>query len=161
MLPRKILNIDEIMEVRVNNTLAKADKKLLKEEQGKFEMLKDYTFDQEIGYIVCSLLDSNLRAVSDNNIIISFEYDSNVLQNLQIIDKIIDVYNKITDSNKEIAIISDKEWDKVKSEYIKKLKDGVKYEVKEEPEPIFEEIENNDIISSSAVKLFGDIVEVE
>ena len=160
-MPRKILNIDEIMEVRVNNTLAKADKKLLKEEQGKFEMLKDYTFDQEIGYIVCSLLDSNLRAVSDNNIIISFEYDSNVLQNLQIIDKIIDVYNKITDSNKEIAIISDKEWDKVKSEYIKKLKDGVKYEVKEEPEPIFEEIENNDIISSSAMKLFGDIVEVE
>ena len=160
-MPRKILNIDEIMEVRVNNTLAKADKKLLKEEQSKFEMLKDYTFDQEIGYIVCSLLDSNLRAVSDNNIIISFEYDSNVLQNLQIIEKITDVYNKITDSNKEIAIISDKEWDKVKSEYIKKLKDGVKYEVKEEPEPIFEEIENNDIISSSAMKLFGDIVEVE
>ena len=160
-MPQKILNIDEIMEVRVNNTLAKADKKLLKEEQNKFEMLKDYTFDQEIGYIVCSLLDSKLRAVSENNMIISFEYDSNVLQNLQIIDKITDVYNKITDSSKEIAIISDKEWDKVKNEYIKNLKDGVKYEVKDEPELIFEEIENDDIISNSAMKLFGDIVEVE
>ena len=160
-MPQKILNIEEIMEVRVNNTLAKADKKLLKEEQSKFEMLKDYTFDQEIGYIVCSLLDSNLRAVSENSMIISFEYDSNVLQNLQIIEKITDVYNKITNSSKEIAIISDKEWDKVKNEYIKNLKDGVKYEVKDEPEPIFEEIENDDIISSSAMKLFGDIVEVE
>ena len=160
-MPQKVLNIDEIMQVRVNNTLAKADKKLLKEEQANFEKLKDFTFDQEIGYVVCALLDSKLRAVSDENIIISYELDSNVLQNLQIIDKIISVYNKITESDKEIAIISDSEWDKVKNEYIKNLKDGVKYEVKDEPEPIFEEIESNDIISNSAMKLFGDIVEVE
>ena len=160
-MPQKVLNIDEIMNVRVNNTLAKADKKLLKEEQSNFEKLKDFTFDQEIGYIVCALLDSKLRAVSENNMIISFEYDSNVLQNIQIIDKITDVYNKITNSNKEIAIISDKEWDKVKNDYIKNLKDGVKYEVKDEPEPVYEEIENDGIISNSAVQLFGDIVVVE
>ena len=160
-MPQKILNIDEIMNVRVNNTLALADKKLLKEEQSNFEKLKDFTFDQEIGYIVCALLDSKLRAVSEKNMIISFEYDSNVLQNIQIIDKITDVYNKITNSNKEIAIISDKEWDKVKSDYIKNLKDGVKYEVKDEPEPIYEEMENDGIISNSAVQLFGDIVVVE
>ena len=160
-MPQKILNIDEIMNIRVNNTLAKADKKLLKEEQSNFEKLKDFTFDQEIGYIVCALLDSKLRAVSDSNMIISFEYDSNVLQNIQILDKITDVYNKITNSNKEIAIISDKEWDKVKNDYIKNLKDGVKYEVKEEPDPVYEEIENDGIISNSAVQLFGDIVVVE
>lgn len=160
-MPQKILNIDEIMNIRVNNTLAKADKKLLKEEQGNFEKIKDFTFDQEIGYIVCALLDSKLRAVSENNMIISFEYDSNVLQNIQIIDKITDVYTKITNSNKEIAIISDKEWEKVKNDYIKNLKDGVKYEVKDEPQPIYEEIENDGIISNSAVQLFGDIVVVE
>ena len=160
-MPKKILNIEDIMKIRVNNTLAKADKKLLKEEQSKFEKLKDFTFDQEIGYIVCSLLDSKLRAVSDSNIIISFEYDSNVLQNLQIIEKIISVYNKITESDKKIAIISDSEWDKIKNEYIKNLKDGVKYEVKDEPTPIFEEIDKNDIISNSAMQLFGDIVVVE
>ena len=160
-IPKKILNIEEIMNARVNNTLALADKKLLKGEQSNFEKLKDFTFDQEIGYIVCALLDSKLRAVSENNMIISFEYDSNVLQNIQIIDKITDVYNKITNSNKEVAIISDKEWDKVKSDYIKNLKDGVKYEVKDEPQPIYEEIENGDIISNSAMQLFGDIVVVE
>ncbi|MBR5370215.1 MAG: DNA polymerase III subunit gamma/tau [Bacilli bacterium] len=160
-MPQKILNIDEIMQVRVNNTLAKADKKLLKEEQSNFEKLKDFTFDQEIGYIVCSLLDSKLRAVSDKSMIISYELDSNVLQNIQVIEKIISVYNKITESDKEIAIISDSEWDKVKNEYIKNLKDGVKYEVKDEPEPIFEEIDKDDIISNSAVQLFGDIVVVE
>ena len=43
----------------------------------------------------------------------------------------------------------------------KNIKNNVKYEVVEEPEPIFEELKNNDIITSSAVELFGDIVEVE
>ncbi len=160
-MPQKIINIEDIMQVRVNNTLAKADKKLLKEEQSNFEKLKDFTFDQEIGYIVCSLLDSKLRAVSDKSMIISYELDSTVLQNLQVIEKITGVYNKITESDKEIAIISDSEWDKVKNEYIKNLKEGVKYEVKDEPEPVFEEIDSDDIISNSAVQLFGDIVVVE
>ena len=157
----KILNIEEIMNIRVNNTLAKANKQLLKEETEKFELLKDYTFDQEIGYIVCSILDSKLRAVSPNNLIISFEYDSNVEQESQNIEKITEVYNKITDSNKNIAIISDSEWEKVKKEYIENLKNKVNYEIKEEPEFILEEIEKSDIISSSAMELFGDIVEVE
>ena len=159
--PRKILNIIDIMDIRVNNTLAKADKKLLKEEQELFNKLNDFTFDQEIGYIVCALLDAKLRAVSEDNIIISFEYESNLEQNLQIIDKITDIYNKITNSNKEIAMISDKTWEKVKNEYIKNLKDGIKYEIKEEPEAVLEEMVNDDIISSSAMQLFGDIVEVE
>ena len=159
-IPR-ILNIDDIMKVRVNNTLALATKPLLKEESEKFELLKDFTFDQEIGYIVCSLLDSKLRAVSNDNIIISYEYDSNVKQELQNIDKITDVYNKITNSNKNIAIISDEEWEIVKNKYIENLKNGVKYEVKKEPEVVLEELEKSDIISSSAMELFGDIVEVE
>lgn len=158
----KILNMDKIMKVRVNNTLALADKKLLTEESNKFNLLKDFTFDQEIGYIVCNLLDSKLRAVSNDSLIISFEYDSIVEQNLLIIDKIIDVYNKITSSDKKIAIISDSEWEKVKNEYISNLKNHVKYEVLEEPKVLFEENDNNDIISSSAINLFGDdIVEIE
>ena len=158
----KMLNIKEIMDIRVNNTLALADKNLLKEENSKFDLLRDYTFDQKIGYIVCDLLDSKVRAVSQNNMIISFEYDSTVEQNLQIIDKIMDVYSKITNSTKNIAIISDSEWEKVKNEYIENLKNKVKYEVKEEPEVIFEELDKSDIISSSAVELFGsDIVEME
>lgn len=157
----KILNMDQVMSVRVNNTLALANKSLLNSEIEKFKLLNDYTFDQEIGYIVCSLLDSKIRAVSPDNIIISFEYESNVEQNLLILDKIIDVYNKITSSNKNIAIITDSKWESVKNEYINNLKKNIKYEVLEEPKLLFEEIKKDDIIVSSAVELFGDIVEVE
>ena len=157
----KIINIDDIMKVRVNNTLALANKNLLRLEMNNFEVLRDYSFDQEIGYVVCGILDGKLRAVSSDAIIISYEYDSNVKQNLYIIDKIEDVYNKITNSNKKIAIISDDYWEKVKQEYINNLRNGIKYEVEEEPKAVYEELKNDDIITSSAVSLFGDIVEVD
>ena len=49
----------------------------------------------------------------------------------------------------------------VKVDYIKSIKSGTKYTEIEEPDIVFENIENNDIISSSAIDLFGDIVEVE
>lgn len=157
----KIINIDAIMKIRVNNTLALANKNLLRLEMNNFEVLRDYSFDQEIGYIICGILDGKLRAVSSDAIIISYEYDSNVKQNLYIIDKIEDVYNKITNSNKKIAIISDDYWEKVKQEYINDLRNGIKYEVEEEPRAVYEELKNDDIITSSAVSLFGDIVEID
>ena len=157
-----ILNIDEIMMVRINNTFAKADKKLLLNEETNFEKLKDFTFDQEIGYIVCSLLDSKIRVVSEDNIVISFQYDSNVKQNLAILDKITDVYHKITNSNKNFAIISDSKWEELKLEYISNLKNHVSYTILEEPEVLFEENKNNDIINNRAIELFGnDIVEID
>lgn len=158
---RNVKNIDDIIKVRINNTLALANKQILKEEIDKIKLLKDYTFDQEIGYIACSLLDGNIRAASEENIIISYEYDSVVKQNLSNLDKIIYVYNKITNSNKKIAIISDQEWENVKSIYIKSIKDGKHYTVKQEPEEVLEEVEKDDIIVSSAIELFGDIVEIK
>ena len=157
----KILNISDIMKARINNTFARADKKLLREESLKFDLLKDFTFDQEIGYIVCSLLDSTIRVVSQENILISFEFESIVNQNLLILDKITDVYHRITNSDKQFAIVSDTEWERLKNEYISNLKNGIKYEIISEPNPVLEELNKDDIISNSAVELFGDIVEVE
>lgn len=156
-----ISNIDEIIDVRVHNTLAKANKQLLMNEISKIDLFNDYTFDSDIGYLACSILDSKIRAVSDENIIISFEYDSIVKQNLLELHKLNDVYNQITNSNKKIAIISDAEWEKVKNEYIQTIKSGSTFEVKEEPEEVFIEEKNDDIISNNAVKIFGaDIVEI-
>lgn len=157
---REIKNLDEIIEVRVNNILATANKKILLDEISGLEKFNDYTFDTEIGYLVCSILDANVRAASDNGIILSYEYDSIVKQNLSTINKMIEVYNKIKGSNKTIAIISDKKWEEVKNKYIQDIKNGVTLTVVEEPKEIFIEQENNDIIDSEAIKLFGDIVEI-
>ena len=77
------------------------------------------------------------------------------------LDKMIDVYNKITGSDKNIAIISDADWESIKHEYISNIKNGVSYKIQDEPELVFEELTKNDIIGNSAIDLFGDIVEIE
>ena len=155
-----VKNIDDIMKVRVNNTLANANKQILNKEQENFKLLNDFTFDQEIGYIVCNLLDATVRAASDDSIIISYEYDSSVKQNLLELEKITYVYNKITNSNKKLTIITDEDWENEKNKYIKSLKDGIQYQIIDEPQEVYEEQVKNDIITNSAVELFGDIVEI-
>ena len=155
-----IKNIDEIMNVRVNNTLATANKQILNKEIENMKILNDFTFDQEIGYIVCNLLDAKVRAASDDSLILSYEYDSSVKQNLVELDKITYVYNKLTNSDKKLAIITDNEWNVQKDKYIKSIKNGIQYQFIEEPHEIYEETENSDIITNSAVELFGDIVEI-
>ena len=158
----KVLNLSEIMDVRINNTMATADKNLLKLELNNFDLLRDYSFDQEIGYLVNSILDSKIRAVGPDYLIISYDSDASVEQNLAQLFKLNEVYSSITNSNKKLAIVSDDKWDQIRNEYIENLKNKVKYELKEEPEVILEEIKNDDIISSSAISLFGkDIVEIE
>lgn len=157
-----IENLFDIMKARVNNTLALADKKILKSVINDMNVFNEYTFDENIGYIACSLLDAKVRAASTDSIIISYDYDSIVKQNLLNLDKITSVFNQLTNSNKKLAIITDDEWEFEKSRYIKSLKDGKSYSIIEEPErKVFEVPKNDDIITKSAVELFGDIVEIE
>lgn len=158
----KIINILEIMEARVNNTLATADKGILNEVINSMKIFNDYTFDEDIGYIACALLDAKVRAASSESIIISYDYDSIVKQNLLFLDKITSVFNNLTNSNKKFAIITDEEWEKERAKYVLAIKEGKKYSVVKEPEEkVFEDKKENDIIVGSAIELFGDIVEVE
>lgn len=158
----KIINIDDVISVRINNTFATATKELLSSEKKLFDLLKDYSFDQEIGSLINTLLDSNLRACGKNNFIISYKSNAIVEQNILDIKILNDIYNKITSSNKTFAIVTDDKWEILKKEYINHLNNNIKYEIIDEPELLFEERKNNDIISSSAVDLFGeDIVEIE
>lgn len=157
----KILNLNDIIKARVNNILACANKNILKLELDNLEVLREHSFDQDVGYLVCSLLDGKIRAASEEGIIISYEYDSVVKQNLEILDKINDVYNKLTNSNKKLCIISDFDWELERKKYISAIKNGEHYTVIVEPDKLFEESKKDDIIQSEAVKLFGDIVEFE
>ena len=133
------------MKARVNNIMATADKSILKDVIDKMPIFNDYTFDSEIGFAACALLDAKVRAASNIGIILSYEYDSIVKQNLLNLVKINEVYNKLN-----------------KSDYIKTIKSGGSYSLIEEPVPeLFEDTKKDDIISNSAVELFGDIVEID
>ncbi len=156
-----ILNLDDIMQVRINNAFALANKQVLNHEIDNLKLLNDYAFDQKIGYLVCELLNSKFRVASEDIIVLSYEYESIVQQNLLHLEQMEEVYLNITHSSKKFAIISDLEWDKLKKEYIQHLKEGNHYEVLAEPEKVFKKEETNDIISNDASMLFGDIVEID
>ena len=156
-----ILNLDEIINVRINNAFALANKQVLTQEMSKLSFLNDYTFDQQIGYLVCEILNSKFRVASNDIIVLSYEYDSIVQQNLEHLEQMEAVYNKLTGSSKKFAIITDNQWNELKSEYISHLKNGEHYEIKEEPEKQFKKEETNDIISNDVASIFGDIVEFD
>ena len=160
-ISNKILNLSDILKVRINNAFAMANKQILKTETDNLKLLNDYTFDQNIGYLVCELLNSKFRVASEDIIVISYEYDSIVQQNLLHLEEMEKVYEKITHSLKKFAIITDEEWNHLKNEYIEHLKNHRNYEVLEEPEKIFKKDETDDIISNDATLLFGDIVEID
>ena len=157
-----IINLDEIINARINNTFCSVDKKLKELEIQNLEKLRDYSFDQKIGYIANSLLDCKICAVGNDDFIISFDSDAVVKDNLNNLDIVNDIYNKITNSNKNMAIITEDRWQSLIEEYKINLKNNHVYNYIKEPEMLFEEDENDDIITNSAISLFGeDIVEVE
>ena len=159
------INIKDIMKIRVNNTLAEASKKEKEQVTETIQILNDYVFDPDKGYIASELLNATICAVSETNMIISYEYDSVVEQNLENINKITEIFNEITGLNKKIAIISNQEWNEEKNKYIEFTKQGNKYTIIEEPviqpEEEIKKEEQTSESTSSAVELFGDIVEIK
>ena len=151
-------NLKKIISIRVNNTFAEASKEEKSNTAKKIEILNEYVFDTEKGYLVSEILNSKLRAASKNNIIISYEYDSIVDQNLKQLDKINETYNELSNSNQKIAIISDSEWNNAKNRYIEFTKQGNKYKIKDEPD-INDFVDEEVSESKSLTEMFGDLVE--
>ena len=149
------------MRVRINNAFALANKLVLNHELQNLELLNDYTFDQQFGYLVCEILNSKFRVASEDVLVLSYEYDSIVQQDLLHLEDMENIYNKLTNSKKKFAIITDDEWNKLKLDYIHHLKNGEHYKVLEEPDKVFKKEEKDDIILNDAASIFGDVVEFD
>ena len=156
----KLKNLEEIMNIRINNILATAEKEEKNEDSKKIELLNDYVFDSNIGYIASEILNGKLRASSKDGLIISYEYKSVVEQNLLDLSKIEMKYNELTNSNKRIAFTTDENWNLVKKQYIEFTKAGNKYTIKEEPKYDEEKSKKKSKDNNSKFQDFGDIVEL-
>jgi len=161
IVDKKILNIDDIMKARINNVFALADKK----EKNNFIKLKekfsDYIFDTDIGFIASMIVDSSVLVASKDSVLLGIKYDSSVDQLNECFSILSEVFKKVLDKDYTVSYILDDQWKKYADEYVSNMKNGIEYKVLEEPLPVFEEIKKDDIISSSAISLFGDeIVEI-
>ncbi len=154
--------LHKLMSVRVHNVLALASKVEKNADLAKINGLNDYVFDQKIGYIVSEILNGTLRASSKNGMIISYEYQSVVDQNLNNLESIMEVYSKITTTDKKIVFITDEEWENEKKRYIEFTKSGNKYKIEEEPVVEAKTIVDTPEVQESKSNFadFGDIVEI-
>lgn len=154
--------LHKLMSVRVHNVLALASKVEKNADLAKINGLNDYVFDQKIGYIVSEILNGTLRASSENGMIISYEYQSVVDQNLNNLESIMEVYSKITTTDKKIVFITDEEWENEKKRYIEFTKSGNKYKIEEEPVVEAKTIVDTPEVQESKSNFadFGDIVEI-
>lgn len=159
--------IKDLMLIRSKNTMIEALKTELTKEQNNLKVFNDYTFDQNNGYLACELLDGTVRASSNNSVILSYDYESMIEKMANHIDKLIEFYNKISNNNKTIALITNEEWDNLKKDYMMLRKEGKHFSYQDEP--VLNINNNDDKISTEenidkikeAKELFGDIVEIE
>lgn len=158
--------VNVIFPIRINNTFAEASKEQLMYLKNHWSKLSDFTFDQEIGYLVCILLDGNLRAASEKNLIISYEYESMVEKGLEHIEKLQSVLLDKLGCDYHLVLITNDDWLKIRQEFIERKNQHLEYSYQEEPAlPKFEEqdqieFEKKDTtdVFESAVALFGDVV---
>ena len=171
-LKEKIENYEifkNLMVIRSQNSMIEAEKKELEIDLKKWEKLNDFTFDSSKGYLACELLDGKPRASSGNTLIISYEYEGLIEKMSFHFEKLVEFYQEVMNSEKNIAIITDSKWNELKTEYVRLMKDGKKFDYQKEPLwPTIKNKAEESLISSKkkdtieeAVELFGDLVEIE
>ena len=159
-----ITNIDDIMNIRFINTLITSKKSLKTDELKLIDKLRGESFNLEYGSIINDILDGDIVCVNEDNVVIAYERDSILKNNLLNYIYIIDLYNNITGSKKKLCFISKELWDNESKKFMKSFKNKSvesDYSFRDEPEVIYEK-EKDDIIMSSATDLFdSSIIEVE
>lgn len=159
------INIDNLKQIRIKNTLSNFDKKELMEFKSKLDDLKELLMDPEYSSIVSLILDGELKAKGKENLI--FVYDTDSLEeyfNLSLI-KIELILNKTFKLNFKPIAVSKEEWEPIKLEFNKNIKNQTNFYKYEEEKMTLEEIYNlNKNIqetienSNDIEKTFEDIV---
>ena len=148
----------------INNTFARADKKLKQTFDDKWETLGDYALDSKYGAVASFLTDGTVRVVGEGEVIISFSYESMVSRGFNLIEKVQNLFEMVYNIHYDVAFVTDSEWDEIKKEFIEKKNSGITYEYT----PIDKELLNmtskknsDNSLTSQAVELFGsDVVSV-
>lgn len=156
----EILNTKESVktEVRINNALARADKKILLDLQNKFKNIDEYSSNRSFVNAFSILEESSIVVASDEYLILQFEYDSNVSllnKNLKEVEELI---KNVLGKRYKVSALTKNEWNDLKKEYISNRSKFVYQE--ENSENDSKEIEDITIENmenvSSVFEIFGE-----
>jgi len=122
----------ELIDIRLNNTFALANKNDLNEIKDNWQKINDYLLDEKHGINSGVLKDTEVVAAGDKYLILVSNFDS-------IVDKVNSKLKELEDTlyhifNKKYNIISlnTNNWKEEKEKYIINIKNGIKYNLKDE-----------------------------
>ena len=152
--------LEKLKNIRINNTLSNFNKKYLIECKEKIDNVKNFIIDPDYSNIAGLILDGNLKAASDKNLIFVFESENVEKEfNLKIPD-IEKLLQKIGLQNYMVVAVDQDTWNNIKEEYNSKTK---KYNYVDDTQIInmlFKQEQNNDK-KNSIENLFNDIIEYD
>lgn len=152
--------LEKLKNIRINNTLSSFNKKYLIECKEKIDNVKNFIIDPDYSNIAGLILDGNLKAASDKNLIFVFESENVEKEfNLKIPD-IEKLLQKIGLQNYMVVAVDQDTWNSIKEEYNSKTK---KYNYVDDTQIIdmlFKQEQNNDK-KNSIENLFNDIIEYD
>ncbi len=150
--------------VRINNTLARAQKSFLITRSEKWLGVNDLDIDMELIHLKSILTGAKLRAASDDHVVMSVESDIVVSKLVEDIEEVEKIVEQVTGEKLSVAIISKYEWDRIKGEYVERLKAGKPYSNMEEKSinEYFGIEDKGDSVLKEAMDYFGeDMINVE
>lgn len=144
--------LKELQKVRINNTLAGFQKKILIELKEELNTLNKILLNPEYSKYASIILDGNLKAASENNLI--YVYQNERLSDLfnENITKIEKTIKTAINKNYKVIATDTNSWEKIKNDFNSKKK---VYNYKEETislDDIFKEVQNE-------LSEFEDIIE--
>ncbi len=147
--------LQQVVEIRINNTLAGFERKKLLEIKNNMDSIRSYVLDDIYGEFASLVLDGEIKAVSDENIIVVYEQEwlqNYFNENLLLIEK---MFQKIYNKYYKLIATNMKDWNKIKQDFNSKNKIYQKIDEPFDLQDLFLLKEEKTVIEDT----FGDIVE--
>lgn len=123
--------MNNLKQVRVNNCFYGAQKNYLTELKNLWQEISISPIPDDI---INLLVDSNIVAASDTNVIISTNLESTAILINKRIQEIGEYLCEFFNQELSFIALSEEEWQKEKQEYVNKIKSGFKYQMLDEPD---------------------------
>lgn len=157
---KMIDEVNKLKNIRINNTLCYFNKSDLLKFKNEMDQIKELLLDTEYSSNVSLILDGELKAKGNNNIIIVYSNDNLSDCFNYKLDEIEKIFKKSFNDNFYPIAVSQTEWDKIKKEFNENLKNNIKkYEYIEEPSKT---INSNNITQEESTEIdnmFDEIIE--
>lgn len=118
---------DRNFDVVINNAFALANKELKSLIVNKWNVFNDYVHNKEFSSIVSYFLDSTVRVVGENDVIISADYKSVVDNAVNSLAKLELLFNLVMGKSYNLTFVLTEEWERLRDKYISDIKSGKKY----------------------------------